>query len=237
MPIKTTTSAVYPSASSTAESSTNPQVTTQVKTGTETIFAGQEGRKIYLAGDLVFRTGALALFDTLKGICQEYGLTGISPFDGQEDVKALAPGRDTILTIVKADRALMDECDAGLFCIDPFRRSADMDPGTAVEIGYMHAQGKPMEGYTVDGRNYPDKVADYWKHAWGESLRARAGNNELGSGDDEDTDGMLAHSDGMRQNGMVEGFIVLSGGDVAVNEHFETAFRQAVARLADRIGN
>ncbi|AOX19853.1 nucleoside 2-deoxyribosyltransferase [Kozakia baliensis] len=194
-------------------------------------------KRIYLAGDLVFRPNALKIFSRLKAICTEYGLDGVAPFDGQDAVRALPPGRETIMTIVRADRDLMDRCDAGLFCIDPFRRSADMDPGTAVEIGYMHGLRKKMEGYTVDGRNYPEKVEDYWLKAWRQPLTQRSGAQELASGSQEDPDGMLAHSEGLLQNGMVEGFIEFSGGRVAVHENFETAFRMAAERLAMRLAD
>jgi nucleoside 2-deoxyribosyltransferase len=51
----------------------------------------------------------------------------------------------------------------------------------------------------------------------------------------EDEDGMLAHSEGMLQNGMVEGFIRQSGGTIAVNADFFVAFRNAAAALAARL--
>jgi len=191
--------------------------------------------RIYLAGDLVFRPQAEAIFAELKAICADYGLEGMAPFDGQDAVKGLLPGFETIMQIVRADKALMDLCDAGIFCIDPFRRSADMDPGTAVEIGYMMARGVPLEGYTVDGRDYPTKVSAYWRAAWGSELRQRAGASEIGSGSLEDTDGILAHSEGMAQNGMVEGFIRLSGGDIAVDADFFTAFRRAALAMSRRL--
>ena len=38
-----------------------------------------------------------------------------------------------------------------------------MDPGSAVEIGYMYALGKPLCGYTSDGREYTQKVAAYFE--------------------------------------------------------------------------
>ena len=190
---------------------------------------------IYLAGDLVFRPDALALFERLKKICAEYGLDGIAPFDGQKEAHAMAPGRETILAIVKADRDLMDRCDAGLFCIDPFRRTPEMDPGTAVEIGYMHGLRKPMEGYTVDGRAYAKKVETYWQDAWGTTLSRRIGDGAPASGSNEDPDGMLVHSDGLLQNGMVEGFIGFSGGSIAIDKDFFAAFRLAAQRLSERL--
>ena len=190
---------------------------------------------VYLAGDLVFRPNALALFQTLKTICAEVGLEGVAPFDGQTEARLMPPGRETILAFVRADRDLMDQCNGGLFCVDPFRRAADMDPGTAVEIGYMHGLGKPMEGYTVDGRLYPEKVEAYWRAAWNEPLRSRQEDGAPASGSMEDPDGMLAHSEGLFQNGMVDGFIGFSGGEIAVDVNFYEAFRKAAKRLAARL--
>ncbi|MCQ9154361.1 nucleoside 2-deoxyribosyltransferase [Acidomonas methanolica] len=193
--------------------------------------------KIYLAGDLVFRRDALALFARLKTICAACGLEGLAPFDGQKEAMGLPPGRETILKIVAADRALMDGCDAGLFCIDPFRRSPEMDPGTAVEIGYMLALGKPLEAWTTDPRPYAEKVDHYWRAAWALPLAPRPPMRDApASGALEDPDGMLVHSDGMLQNGMVEGFISFGGGVVSTAPACETAFRKAATRLAQRLG-
>ena len=194
------------------------------------------GKRVYLAGDIVFRPDALALFDRMRAICASMGLFGVAPLDGQVALKDLPPGEATILAIVAADRDLMDRCDGGIFCLDPFRRAADMDPGTAVEIGYMFAQGKPLSGYTVDGRGYPDKVAAYFQTAWSGSVRPRAALSLGGtSGDQEDPDGILVHSKGMVQNGMTEGFIRLSGGRVFADADFDTAFAMSAKNMAERL--
>ena len=190
-------------------------------------------KRIYLAGDLVFRPDALVIFDRLRAICRSVGLEGVAPLDGQADLQGLPPGEATIMAIVAADRDLMDGCDGGLFCLDPFRRAADMDPGTAVEIGYMFAQGKKLCGYTVDGRDYPAKVAGYFTDAWHAALRDRPPLAQGGaSGSLEDPDGMLVHSEGLVQNGMTEGFIRLSGGRVFADPDFFEASRQAAVHLA-----
>ena len=182
-------------------------------------------RRVYLAGDLVFRADAAAIFARLRAICAGLGLIGVAPLDGQVALAGLPPGEATIMAIVAADRDLMDRCDGGLFCLDPFRRSADMDPGTAVEIGYMFAKGKPLAGYTTDGRQYPDKVAAYLRAAWGTAPRARQSFSAgAASGASEDADGVMIHSEGMVQNGMTEGFIRLSGGRVHADPDFDTAF-------------
>ena len=51
----------------------------------------------------------------------------------------------------------------------------------------------------------------------------------------EDPDGMLVHSAGMLQNGMVEGFIGMAGGSVAVDQDFFQAFRKAASSLSERL--
>ncbi|GBQ74763.1 nucleoside 2-deoxyribosyltransferase [Komagataeibacter intermedius NRIC 0521] len=202
-----------------------PYMTTQPKT--------TRAPRIYLAGDTVFRPAAADLFRAMKDICAAAGLEGVCPFDGQAEVDALAPGAQTSLLIARLDRDLMDGCDAGVFCLDPFRRAADMDPGTAVEIGYMAAQGKMLTGYTVDGRPYPRKVAEYRSRAWGDALRERQGTG--GSGGMEDADGLIVHSEGMVQNAMTEGFIRLSGGTVCVDADLLTAFAMAIDTLRQRL--
>lgn len=198
---------------------------------------GCGGPLVYLAGDIVFRPDALARFDRFRGICRAHGLVGLAPLDGQEAVQGLPPGEATLMAIVAADRDLMDRCEAGLFCLDPFRRAADMDPGTAVEIGYMFARGKPLFGYTADGRGYPAKVEAYMRDAWGAPLRPRAPLGLGGaSGGMEDPDGVLVHSEGMVQNGMTEGFIRMSGGRVLAHPDLDEAFRGAAAALAAHLG-
>ncbi|WBW74921.1 nucleoside 2-deoxyribosyltransferase [Schizosaccharomyces osmophilus] len=189
--------------------------------------------KVYLAGDLVFRPDAYAIFEELKAICRQVGVVGMAPFDGQEEVEDMEPGIATSLAIATLDRNLMDVCDAGIFCLDPFRRAPDMDPGTAVELGYMSAQGKPLAGFTVDGRTYPDKVQAYRKNAWDDELVPRA--SKGGSGSLEDADGLIVHSEGMVQNVMVEGFIRMSGGIVSIHTSIHEAFRIAITALVQEL--
>lgn len=183
--------------------------------------------RIYLGGDLVFRPDASEIFHRLKELCLQERLHGVSPFDGQDEVTLLPPGEETSHLIARLDRDLMDGCDGALFCVDPFRSSPDMDSGTAVEIGYITAQGKPMTGYTADGRSYHDKVA-----AQNDGPLTQLPPDGAGKVRWRDSHGMLVHSEGLLQNAMVEGFIRQSGGRIFSNGNREAAAAEAVRALA-----
>jgi len=189
--------------------------------------------KIYLAGPMVFYPDPERTFAAMKRICARHRLEGVAPTDNQIALEGQKPGKPLIRAIVKADIALMDRMDAGLFCLDGFRRAPDMDPGTAFEIGYMNAQGKPLAGWTEDGRLYPAKVADYFKRVFNEPLHDTAANDKGGtSGDRRDPDNILVHSAGCVQNGMVHIGIELNRGKVFAHRDWRIAFDAAATHLA-----
>ena len=189
--------------------------------------------RVYLAGPMVFYPDPEATFQAMKKICAAHGLEGVAPIDNQLELAGFRPGKALIRKIVKADIALMNQMDAGMFCIDPFRRAPDMDPGTAFEIGYMHAQGKPLCGWTEDGRLYPAKVEAYFKDVFGEKLHVTKANPKGGtSGGKRDPDDILVHSQGCVQNGMMHIGIELSGGKVCADRDWRKAFAAACKQLA-----
>ena len=189
--------------------------------------------KIYLAGPMVFYPDPDATFAEMKRICAACRLDGVAPIDNQIALQGRRPGKPLIRAIVKADIALMNRLDGGLFCMDGFRRAPDMDPGTAFEIGYMHAKGLPLCGWTEDGRPYPAKVAAYFKNVFGEKLHVTKANPKGGtSGSERDPDNILVHSQGCVQNGMMHIGIDLSGGKVFADPDWRKAFAAAAAHLA-----
>jgi nucleoside 2-deoxyribosyltransferase len=191
--------------------------------------------RIYLAGPMVFYPDPEKTFAAMKRICARHKLEGVAPTDNQIALQGIAPGKGLIRAIVKADIALMDRLDAGLFCLDGFRRAPDMDPGTAFEIGYMAAQGKPLAGWTEDGRLYPAKVADYFKRVFHQPLRITKANAKGGtSGSKRDPDDILVHSQGCVQNGMMQIGIELGGGKIFAHADWRIAFDRAAAHLAKR---
>ena len=185
---------------------------------------------------MVFAPDPAAIFGRMKLLCLTHGVIGVAPLDNQTGPEGLAPGKDLLERIVRADIALMDSIDAAVFCLDGFRRGPEMDGGTAFEVGYMKALGKPLAGWTGDVRPYPQRVADFFQSAFGQALtRTDAGPVGGTSGVLRDPDGLLVHSDGCMQNAMVHTGIELAGGIVAADPDWEIAFSQAVASVARQI--
>jgi nucleoside 2-deoxyribosyltransferase len=173
----------------------------------------------------------------MKAICAKHGLAGVSPLDNQMGLEGRSPTRDLVREIVLADIELMRRVKAGVFCLDGFRRGPEMDPGTAFEIGYMCALGKPMAGWTSDPRSYPSRVEAFFKDAFGLMLHpAGAGGQGGTSGTLRDPDGILVHSEGCFQNAMTQVGIELAGGRVYADPDWTIAFDAAVRDLARQIG-
>ena len=192
--------------------------------------------RIYLAGPMVFYPDPETTFCRMKAICRLHGLLGVSPLDNQIGLEGKSPDRALLEQIVRADMELMDTLDGGLFCLDGFRRSPEMDPGTAFEIGYMRALKKPLAGWTSDPRDYPAKVRDHFQDTFGLKLvTAEPGAKGGTSGTMRDPDGILAHSQGCLQNAMIDIGIATAGGSVFGHADWETAFGQAAAALAARM--
>ncbi len=188
---------------------------------------------VYLAGPMVFEPDPAAIFAAMKRVCERHGLTGVSPLDNQIGLQADAPGKALAARIVAADIALMHRCDAGLVCLDGFRRGPEMDPGTAFEIGYMHALGKPLAGWTRDPRDYPERVRDFFATVFGLGLASAPGGGQ--SGALRDPDGILVHSEGLLQNAMTQIGIERSGGAVHAHPDWLVAFEHGVADLRSRL--
>lgn len=193
--------------------------------------------RVYLAGPMIFEPDPSAIFARMKAICSACGVVGVAPLDNQIGLESLSPGKPLLRRIVQADIALMDTLEAGVFCLDGFRRTPEMDAGTAFEIGYMKALGKPIAGWTCDPRPYPGKVADFFRDVFSEHL-VQTGAGAVGgtSGMLRDPDGVLVHSDGCVQNAMIHVGIELAGGAVVADPDWETAFRGAITSVKRQLG-
>jgi nucleoside 2-deoxyribosyltransferase len=185
---------------------------------------------------MVFDIDPAPIFDRMKALCMAHGVVGVAPLDNQIGLEGVAPGKDLLERIVRADIGLMDTLDAAVFCLDGFRRGPEMDAGTAFEVGYMKALGKPIAGWTRDTRCYPERVADFLASAFGQTVaRTEAGLVGGTSGLSRDPDGVLVHSEGCTQNAMVHVGIELAGGIVAADADWERAFSLAVASVTAQL--
>ncbi|WP_395667032.1 nucleoside 2-deoxyribosyltransferase [Methylocella sp.] len=102
-------------------------------------------KTLYLGGPEVFLPDAPEIGRRRLAACAAADFRGLFPFDVE------APGaptpRETARAIFAANCAAMHEADAGLFNLSPFR-GPHADPGTAFELGFMLALGKPVFAYS-----------------------------------------------------------------------------------------
>jgi nucleoside 2-deoxyribosyltransferase len=188
---------------------------------------------------MVFYPNSVEVFARMKEILSEFDLDGVAPLDNQLDLEGIPPGEPLMEKIYMADESLLRSVDGATFCLDPFRRGTEMDPGTAFEIGFMNArmlycaETLPMCGWTTQPASYPEKVRTYSKTVFGEDL-AEGHPNAAGasSGSLRDPDGMMVHSTGLVQNAMVVMGIKKRGGIVAADPDWQIAFRLAAEHLA-----
>jgi nucleoside 2-deoxyribosyltransferase len=110
--------------------------------------------KIYLAGPDVFLPDALEVGRRKQELCLRHGLTGLFPLDNVIDIAF----RDASMRIFQANRGMMDEADAIVANLTPFR-GPSADAGTVYELGYMAGRGKLCLGYSNDPLVYRDRVA------------------------------------------------------------------------------
>jgi nucleoside 2-deoxyribosyltransferase len=176
--------------------------------------------KIYLAGPDVFLPDPLKIAEAKKKICAKYGFMGIFPLDNVLDLSNLSPFEAGV-RIYQNNTKLMDNCDLIVANMTPFR-SPSMDVGTAFELGYMAAQGKPIFAYTNDDRLYSDRVTK--------------------TTPDLDENGMSIELFQMHDNLMLEGAIVTSGGvlttDSVQSEKYYTdltVFEKVVKIASDKL--
>jgi len=188
-------------------------------------------KRIYLAGPDVFLRDAFAQADKKRARCAAAGYVGVFPFDTVLDFTNLTQ-RDKAMRIYHADIALMDSCDICLAQMTPFR-GPSMDVGTAYEMGYMRAQGKPVLGYT----NVTGDIGARTAAAIGGSERL----TQRTTGAWEDPDQLMIEGMGMIDNLMLDGSVITSGFEIEVvaaavaqRYHDLTGFDRCLAQLKSR---
>jgi nucleoside 2-deoxyribosyltransferase len=115
--------------------------------------------RIYLAGPEVFLPDALAMGARKAALCAARGLEGVFPLDAQLNLSGL-PKPEAARRISEANESLMRSCDGLIANLTPFR-GVSMDSGTAFEVGFMRALGRPVLGYTNVAADYRTRAEIY----------------------------------------------------------------------------
>lgn len=111
--------------------------------------------RVYLAGPEVFLPDALAVGRTKTRLCASFGFTGLFPLDQSLELTGLQP-EEQARAIALANEELMRSADAIIANLTPFR-GVSMDSGTAFEVGFMRALGRPVFGYTESAESYRNR--------------------------------------------------------------------------------
>ena len=164
-------------------------------------------KRIYLAGPEVFLRDPMAQAARKKALCTEFGYEGVFPMDTQLDFVGL-DDRGKALLIYRSDVALMDSCDICVANMTPFR-GPSMDVGTAYEMGWMGAQGKPVLGYTNVGGDFTERTG---AHFGGRHRLVPRANAAL-----EDPDQLMIEGFGLVENLMLDGAVITAGFEVAID--------------------
>ena len=118
--------------------------------------------RIYLAGPEVFLPDPIGAGELKCALCEQYGFVGLYPLDAAIDLTGLSKA-DQARRISTANEGLMQQADVLIANLTPFR-GVSMDTGTAFEVGFMRALGRPVFGYT-------NVVTDYFARATAFRLR------------------------------------------------------------------
>lgn len=111
---------------------------------------------VYLAGPAVFHPAAKAVYDYLVEICTNHGLTAITP-QMAEGALADVEGPAKAAAIRRLNMDKIAAADAVIACISPFR-GPGADAGTAWEMGYAEALGKPVVSWCEAEGDYRSRV-------------------------------------------------------------------------------
>lgn len=179
--------------------------------------------RVYLAGPDVFLPDAREVARAKIAACQARGIVGLFPMDVEANLSASGAHADGV-AIARANMDLMRSADAILANCTPFR-GVHADVGTAFEVGFFAALGRPVFAYSSAG----DDAASRTRAALALSAEATA-----------DPLGMTIEDFGHPDNLMLSGAAALSGGswcavadgDPAAMAAFEQALDRLVAQIA-----
>jgi nucleoside 2-deoxyribosyltransferase len=169
-------------------------------------------------GPDVFLANAREIGARKRAICARHGLVGVFPGDEEDARDAALPLVEQGLAISRAMERAMRSCDAMIVNVTPFR-GPSADVGSAYEMGFMFALGRPIFAYSNDARTLADRITVFCQGG----IRVRS------TGELEDRDGMMIEPFELHDNLMLAGGVIASGGCFVAE-----AVPQAVRYMADR---
>jgi nucleoside 2-deoxyribosyltransferase len=150
---------------------------------------------VYLAGPDVFYPDALSRGERMKEALAARGMAGLFPLDDAIDPGGYGDMKQYALAIAAACEAQIRKADLGIFNIQPWR-GPEADDGTAYELGFMAALGKPVVLHTNDQRPFAERiVADVYRGEVYRDSALRRGTK----------DGMMIEEFGLADNLMLIG--------------------------------
>jgi nucleoside 2-deoxyribosyltransferase len=163
-------------------------------------------KSVYLAGPEVFLSNAKEVGERKKQLCQKYGFIGVFPLDKEVDTKGKNP-KEIGYCISAVNEALIKTCDIVIANLTPFR-GPSADVGTAYEMGFAHALGKKVFGYTNVVATFTERT----KKALSTKI------NRSSDGRLRDANGMFIEENELVDNLMLDGCVHESTGRLLVVE-------------------
>lgn len=162
-------------------------------------------RKVYLAGPEVFLPNAREILDRKAALAREAGLLPLSP--GDLEIPHTNSKRERAAAINAVDEKMMIQADAIIANLTPFRGIA-ADTGTAFELGFMCASGKPVFAYTNVARDHSGRVSDLYGGAVAHDAEGRL----------RDPNGIAIEDFGLADNLMLHAGIERRGGVLIIGD-------------------
>ena len=174
--------------------------------------------EVYLAGPDVFLPEPHRRLEAMRQICARHGLHALTPLDPLPS----EVGEPGAATIARRNEAHIRRSSAILANLTPFR-GPGADPGTAYEVGFGRALGRPVFGYATVEADYAARVR-------------RLSGGSAG----RDADGLQIEDFGLFENLMISCGIAAGGGCILTGEVVDTwgdlsMFERCAARAASML--
>jgi nucleoside 2-deoxyribosyltransferase len=181
--------------------------------------------RVYLAGPEVFLPNALDMGARKRAVCAEFGLDGVFPLDGVLELDGLEPRRQG-RAIYQTNVDLIRSCDLLIANLTPFR-GVSADVGTAFELGFMAALGKPVLAYSNSSQSFRARLECHYDGLIHQRKDGQlAGPDDLAIEDFDMADNLMLHG------ALPEGGLYLHLAELGEELTDLTAFRQAVKAAA-----